>query len=83
MSIHVTQNLGPLAIKKPFPKLMVLVNSDGEIENELVVIFKRFSEGTIINVDPSSEDWNIGDYSSGWHMTSFRDYQGEITLRNN
>ena len=58
--------------KKEFPKLMIAGAG-------VVVLFNRDCEGTVVG---GEEYETIGHYSTGWDMEAFKDYEGEITLRN-
>jgi hypothetical protein len=57
---------------KRFPKLMV---ADGD----LIVLFNADRKGIVVN---SKRGQNIGDYSIDWAMGAFKDYNGEVTLKN-
>jgi hypothetical protein len=74
MSVEVKLK-GILFTAKSFPKLMTA--SDG-----LIVLFIREKSGTVIQDETQSEDWKIGEYSERFDMSQFKDYEGEITLRN-
>jgi hypothetical protein len=56
---------------KSFPKLM--------ISGEIIVFFIKEKYGIILY---TKEDYELGDYSETWDMLCFKDYEGEITLRN-
>ncbi|CAH56650.1 hypothetical protein PHG11b_23 [Flavobacterium phage 11b] len=73
MSVKVIFGFEEMAKLKSFPKLMT--TSDG-----LVVIFIREKCGTVIR----SEDnhWVFGEYSERYGMSYFKDYNGEVTLKN-
>ena len=58
--------------EKKFPKLMI---GGGGI----VVLFNTDCEGTVVG---GKEYESIGHYSIGWNMEAFKDYNGEVTLKN-
>ena len=58
----------------PFPKLMIA--EDGEI-----VLFSEEKVGVIVNTKINSF-YQIGEYSDDWHMNSFKDFYGSITMSN-
>ena len=55
-----------------FPKLMIS-------EKEVIVLFERIGSGTVLMGD---KDFSIGHQSSGWYMNVFKDFHGEIILKN-
>jgi len=57
--------------EKEFPKLMI---ADG-----VVVLFNSYCEGTVVG---GEEYETIGHYCIGWNMDAFKNYNGEVTLKN-
>mgnify|MGYP003647461559 CR=1 FL=1 len=57
---------------KSFPKLMIA-------NDRLIVLFNSEETGTAMN---NIDDWKIGDVSNRFTMEEFKDYEGEITLKN-
>jgi hypothetical protein len=71
MSVEV--RLKPIVFTvKSFPKLMIA--TDG-----LIVFFTKFGSGVIIQPEANYE---IGEYEEGFAMEHFKDYEGEVTLKN-
>ena len=58
------------ATVKEYPKLM--------IDNGLIILFERYEQGMIIQGD----GFIAGIYSKHWDMINFKDYDGEVTLKN-
>ena len=56
---------------KSFPKLM--------IAGELIVFFTKAESGVVLRVEA---DYEVGEYQEGFNMKYFKDYEGEVTLRN-
>ena len=56
---------------KSFPKLM--------IAGELIVLFTKPESGVIIQPE---DDYETGEYQEGFKMEYFKDYEGEVVLRN-
>ena len=74
MSVKVSLSIA-LGTVKGFPKLMIA--KDG-----LIVLFIEEKCGTVIQDETRSADWKIAEYSERFNMSYFKDYEGEITLRN-
>jgi|GEM_PF-3979640 len=55
-----------------FPKLMVS-------PNELIVLMISSRHGTVMNEVDSRR---IGEFSDEWNMDRFKDYNGEVKLKN-
>lgn len=72
--MKVTVNNTTPTQEKPFPKLMC--TSDG-----YVVFFLQKNEGICLQKAASSCD-KVGNYSEGWNMDGFTDFNGSITLSN-
>jgi hypothetical protein len=58
--------------EKSFPKLMIS-------EESLIVFFTSKRVGVAMT---SNKEYRIGKISSYWDMDGFKDYNGEITLKN-
>ncbi len=75
----------PKVSNKPFPKLMIMNQSDPDLLNKKVILFAWF--GTTSNISGviihgNSPNYKIGYNSIGWNPMIFEDYNGEITLSN-
>ena len=70
MSVKVS--LKEIIDEKIFPKLRI--DEDGTI-----VLFTSKSQGTVVN---NSQYYNVGYYSVLWCVGAFKDYNGEVTLKN-
>lgn len=55
-----------------YPKLM----TDGEV----IILCRAHEEGVVVYSE--NDDYSLGDWSNGWSMTHFRDYNGKLTLSN-
>jgi hypothetical protein len=73
MSVKVSLSIALETFKK-FPKLMIA--TDG-----LIVFFMKESYGTVIKSE-FDVNWEPGEYSEKWAMDCFKDFEGEITLKN-
>ena len=71
MSVEVRLKESVFTLKK-FPKLMI--SNDG-----IIVLFSRYCSGTIIVGSRYKEQ---GEFSDMWEMCYFKDYHGEVTLKN-
>ena len=58
--------------EKGFPKLMI--DSDG-----LIMFFFKNRIGVVVSPDSERE---VGYYDDTWYMSDFKDYEGEVTLKN-
>jgi hypothetical protein len=58
--------------KKSFPKLMI--DNDG-----LIILFLSKHKGFVVNPDSSR---GLGFYDDTWFMSNFKNYEGEVTLKN-
>jgi hypothetical protein len=59
---------------KDFPKLMISANFT-------IVLFRTEEKGTVI--ESGESDLIIGQYCEYWLMECFKDYDGEVNLKNN
>lgn len=59
-----------------FPKLMEATNNPGR-----VVLFSKNGSGTVIK-ECSKDMYKVGYWSAGWCMTTFKNFNEPITLRN-
>ena len=59
--------------EKSFPKLMI-------DENITIVLFNQEEKGVVVSNKVGI--YNIGDYYNNWAMNCFKDYNGEVTLKN-
>ena len=57
-----------------FPRLM-----EGT-ESSVVVLFTESKKGVVVSVGASADE--IGWYHSNWQMEYFKDFKGELTLKN-
>ena len=71
MSVKVSLK-GELVKVKEFPKLMI-------DEDSMIVLFNMSEEGFVVCV---KSGYHLCYYSSSWAMEFFKDYEGEITLKN-
>jgi hypothetical protein len=71
MSVKVSLSV-ELSEEKTFPKIMI-------DEHNTIVLFYDESRGTVINSD---EIYGVGYYSILWFAAAFKDYNGEVTLKN-
>lgn len=64
----------------PFPKLMkyALTNSP-----KFVVFFYKPGEGVLVYTESIHRKCEIGRYQDTWDMSKFKDFHGELVLRNN
>jgi len=53
-----------------YPKIM--------ISEEVVVLFDKYSCGTVLTGSP----FRVGNYDNNWKMSEFKDFKGEITIKN-
>lgn len=70
MSIEVTTHLE----EPEYPKLRI---SPGG----LIVLFTSWGEGTVIRPNKNKENY-IGRHRTDWYGADFKDYTGEINIRN-
>ena len=71
MSVKVSLST-ELIKEQKFPKLMISLN-------DVIVFFTKEKTGFVIKENYSAES---GYYSEDWAMSNFKDYEGEITLKN-
>ena len=72
MSVKVSLKENAASVKG-YPKLMVA--SDG-----LIVLFIEEKCGTVIQ--DQSKNWQFAEFSERFKMLHFKDYDGEVTLKN-
>ena len=72
MSVKVSLSGETKVLAKSFPKLMI-------DEDDIIVLFSSNSEGVIIQ---GNKYYTFGWYSKAWFMDNFKDYNGEVTLKN-
>jgi hypothetical protein len=71
MSVNVSLSV-EVCNGKSFPKLMI--SNDG-----LIVLFTSKQVGVAIN---SNKEWRTGELGRSWDTKDFKDYNGEVTLKN-
>lgn len=71
--IKVTTNADKPVKELGYPKLMK------HHKNQLVVLMTDPQRGIVI---VPGFAWELGEYHADWHMDSFYDYQGTLTLEN-
>jgi len=47
-----------------------------------IVLFFELGKGTIVYIGNDNKDWKFGQYVTGWSMSNFEPFFGEITLTN-
>ena len=57
--------------EKSFPKLMISV--------ELIVFFTKAKHGVVLRIEG---DFKLGEYRDNFIMSYFKEYEGEVTLKN-
>lgn len=65
--------------KLPFPKFMVMEHARVETLKDMVVMFHEEGKGFIVY--SSSTNWVPGEYFTDWVMSSFEDFHGSVTLK--
>ena len=71
MSVKVSLKENAVTVKG-YPKLMIT-------NYGLIVLFTSEETGTVIN---KINDYKLGYYSDDWNDSNFKDYNGEVTLKN-
>jgi hypothetical protein len=71
MSVKVSLKEKEFSVKG-FPKLMIA--TDG-----MIVFFVKVKDGIVLCPE---DNYKIGEYEKGFDMSYFKDYEGEITLKN-
>ena len=71
MSVKVSLKEKEFSVKG-FPKLMIA--SDG-----MIVFFVKAKDGIVLCPE---DNYKVGEYETGFDMSYFKDYEGEITLKN-
>lgn len=59
-----------------FPKLMIREDED------LIVLFCEDGIGTVVSYLEKSTYWEVGEQYNSWEMDDFKDYSGDVTLKN-
>lgn len=64
--------------EKPFPKLMIAF--DHNPRKGLVVLFSEEGAGVVVHTEDNI--YEIGDHSTCWPPSYYKDYEGDVCLTN-
>ena len=67
------------SVEMPFPKLMEYTV---ELAPQYIVLFHSPGLGVLIYTDNDRRKKEIGRYQTDWNMSVFKDFEGELVLRN-
>lgn len=67
------------SVEMPFPKLMEYAFEDSP---KFVVFFYTPCEGVLIYTESIHRKCEIGRYQNTWNMSKFKDFNGELVLKN-
>lgn len=67
------------SVEMSFPKLMEYAFEDSP---KFVVFFYTPGEGVLIYTESIYRECEIGRYQNTWDMSKFKDFHGELVLRN-